>query len=531
MFVFAAAASLFVAGFQGVDQAPLKIDPLLVCEASEAWKVIARKDNPVWPGWDASDTPVLIYLPGVQDLLINHPKPPLGFTPYAGPIRFPTGQMMLKNGPTLERFDGQNTSRDVNGVQTLVVSDTLSRRRQSLESLVQQARSDTGDMAGAISGLLQSDSYDNMTLFVHEAFHVYQHKRAPDKGGNESVLTNYPSLSVENNVGYALEADALRAAASTASANDVRKLAVRWLAVRNERRKALSPASIEYEDGTEFNEGLAEYTQYRFLQVMEKRKPSPQMWFIQGFRGYADLSRERAAMIEQMGQTMEGKAIVNNDLYGASPVRRRLYFSGMGVGALLDRLGAKWHDRILEPGTTLTGLVADARHASPAELQAAYAEVTATPRFTELRENKERLAMDGQAYVEKEVAELEKAPAQLVIDYSGLAKPRLGLGYTPFGILRIDENRTLYRLLPIRGDLNGMTFAEDSNRPVLQDRSRKQMTFTLREAVSEAVLDQAAPGWRTGTLKVESLKLPGVTLNKVNATIRIEGKKVVLQAQ
>ena len=34
----------------------------------------------------------------------------------------------------------------------------------------------------------------------------------------------------------------------------------------------------------------------------------------------------------------------------------RLYFSGMGMGALLDKLGSNWHERAMEPETSLTAL-------------------------------------------------------------------------------------------------------------------------------------------------------------------------------
>ncbi len=66
----------------------LRVDPLLIAEAGEVWKIIASPMNPTWPGWNASGTPLLFYLPGEQDVLINHPHPPQGFLPYDGPPPF-----------------------------------------------------------------------------------------------------------------------------------------------------------------------------------------------------------------------------------------------------------------------------------------------------------------------------------------------------------------------------------------------------------------------------------------------------------
>ena len=39
---------------------------------------------------------------------------------------------------------------------------------------------------------------------------------------------------------------------------------------------------------------------------------------------------------------MNGEVNVNNDPYGASPLRMRLYFSGMAIAAMLDSLNADW---------------------------------------------------------------------------------------------------------------------------------------------------------------------------------------------
>jgi hypothetical protein len=509
----------------------LKIDPLLVAEAAEVWTVIGREDNPVWPGWNAAETPILFYMPDVQDLLINHPQPPVGFTLYEGPVRFPYGKMWVKNGETIEKLDGQNTSRKVNGVDTLMVADSLSTRRQWVQSVTVQSRGSSDDLKSIIDGGLFPDPYAAMAVIAHEAFHVYQHKRAPQKFGNEMALTAYPSLSVENNRGYSLEADALRAAIGAENPADVRKFAVQWLAIRQARRSVLSQALNDYEDGTEFSEGTAKYAEYRFIQALEKREPSPDMWLVQGFRGYDDLSAEREQMLNRMRDMMEGKINVNNDRYGASPVRMRLYFSGMGAGALLDRLGAKWHDRILEPKTTLTALVEEALHATPQELQVAYAEVANSKRFKDLSAEKQQLANDGQAYIDKTLEEFDQAPGVVVLDYSMLSKPKVALTRsTLFGILRIDADRTLYRLIPLQGIVNGMSFQEDSARPLLLDRTKKQFVLTLKGPITKTKLDELTPNWRSGPVKIESLGLPGVLLKNVDASIKLEGQRLIIKA-
>jgi hypothetical protein len=364
-------------------------------------------------------------------------------------------------------------------------------------------------------------------MIVHEAFHVYQGRRAPDKGGNEMALAAYPSLSVVNNVDTALEADYLRAALTAKSKDVVRQNAIRWLAVRQERRRELSPALIGYEDGTEFLEGLAKYAEYRLLQVLEGRAPSAIMWWCQGFTGYEDLSPYRQQLLSRMAEMMSGAVGVNNDLYGASPVRMRLYFSGMGQAALLDSLGANWHERIFKADASLSSLLVEAIGASPTELEHALKDVKAGPRFQELQAQKQKLADDGTKYVEKVVQSIESSP-RVVIDFSGLADTKPRMGFTPFGILRVDPDRTVFRLVPISGRIGDLVFRESTGRDLLLDRAKKQIVITLTGDIDASKLANAFgdPELMKGGGILPEAKLPGVTLSKGRAKVSLEGTVV-----
>lgn len=506
-----------------IAQSQLTIDPLLVQQAAEIWNVIARKDNPIWPGWNATHTPLLIYMPGKQDVLINHPKPPPGFVPYTGPVKFPGGRIFIKNGPTLIQFDGQNTATDVNGVQTLVVADTMSSRRQWLENFAAQAKG-TSDLKSTIDSNLEPNPLDSMLMFAHEAFHVFQHSVAKDKAGNEMALVKYPSLSVDNNAGYNLEAAALREAIR---AKDPRPAAIRWLAIRQERRKALDPKLVAYEDGTEFNEGLAKYVEWKALEVLKTRKPIPEMWLVQGFRGYEHSEKEQDRLLNAMDSIMTGRTNINNDPFGASPVRFRLYYSGMGVAALLDRLGMPWKKAILEDkAATLTSLATAALKASPGELEAAWSAVRASDAHSKAVESRQKLATDGEVHIKEVLGSFDAAPASLALDHSKIEKPQIGFSFTPFGLLRVDDQRCVFRLLPLRGVVNSLGFSEDTARPVLDDRTARTVLLTLTAAVDESLLDRVFPGWRTGPVDVKEAALPGVTLKNVKGTIRLDGKRV-----
>jgi hypothetical protein len=349
----------------------LKIDPLLIAEAHEVWSVIGAANNPVWTGWDASSTPMLFYIPGVQDVLINHPHPPAGFRLYSGPVQFPGWKIFIKDGPTIMELDGQNTSTEVDGVPTLVVADTLSNLRQQVFGMVADPRPAQEKFPTITPSSLATDPYDQLAMVVHEDFHVYQHKMAPDKNASEFLLLYYPVLSVTNNVNCALESSALSDALLTTDAAQLHHAALRWLALRKERRAQMPAKAIEYEDGVEFSEGTAKYTEYRLFLVLEGRQPSAPLNWAQGFNGFGNLAPQRQQLLRRMVQNMSGKVSVNNDPYGAAPVRMRLYYSGMGIAAVLDRLMPEWQSQIFAADTSLTSLLEKSLKATPDELDTA----------------------------------------------------------------------------------------------------------------------------------------------------------------
>jgi hypothetical protein len=510
----------------------LRVDPLLIAEAGEVWRLIASANNPIWPGWDASDTPLLFYLPGEQDVLINHPRPPQGFLPYDGPVRFPGWRILLKNGPTLIEWDGQNTSKEVEGIRTLVVADTLSNLRSQMSSLLQDARPAAEKVQALRFSDLATNPYDQLATVVHEAFHVFQYKKAPDKAANEMLLLYYPVLSIQNNVGFAQEGSALAQALRATDGAAFRRAAVRWLALRKDRRSSLPQKAVEYEDGAEFMEGLAKYTEYRLFQVMEGRSPGPAMEWAQGFIGYADLAPQREKLIEKMVRNMSGAVNVNNDPYGTAPLRMRLYYSGMAVGVMLDRLSPGWKSRIFSPETSLTSLAEEALKPSPAELDQALKEARGEAAYASLVESKTRLAQEGKAHAEAVLKEIEGGPGVgLIVDYSALASPNLSMAFTPFGITVVDGERTIFSQIPVEVAFGQeCEVAQKVPAPLLRDTGRRLVRFRLPRAATRAEVEKALGSAPTsgGTVTNLALDLPGATVKAAKAQISWRGEDLVI---
>lgn len=515
-------------GGEPKGESQLLVDPLLIAQAAEVWSVIATQENEVWPGWNAANTPLLLYLPGKQDVLINHPKPPSGFVPYTGPIEFPFETILVKSGPTIIEYDGQNTSRTISGVRTLVVADTLSNHKMNLAAFIQDPRPPLEKLEDLTYDVLATDPYDSMGMVAHEAFHVYQNARAPGKGGDESALRTYPVLSVENNVGFALEGMALADVLLATTEDDVHEAAVRWLAVRRDRRANLSREAIRYEDGTEFNEGLAKYVEYRLTQTLEGRSPAEGLYLAQGFHGFDDMSPTRQRLIDEMRRHLAGEINVNNDPYGASPVRMRLYFSGMGIAGLLDKISPGWHGKIFGRRATLTKLATTALHASDAELADALSAARSQDTYDTLVASKKKLLSEGQQHVEAMLEDIRSsAHGTLTVDYSALGRPKVSLAYTPFGVTGVDRDRTIYRLVPVRASVPGRCKLKQSKAsPLLTDKENGlfQMAFvsplTPKQRSSLASTERSASGSPC------NLELPGVTVWANRAQVEVDGNDV-----
>ena len=510
----------------------LRIDPLLIAEAHEAWSLIGSENDPVWPGWNASSTPLLFYIPGVQDVLVNHPHPPQGFRLYSGPIEFPGWKIFVKDGPTIIGMDGQNTSTEVDGVPTLVVADTVSNMRQQVFGLVADPRPPQDKFQTISYQSLITDPYDQMAMVTHEAFHVYQSKMAPDKGASEMLLLYYPVLSVPNNVDFALEGQALADALRLTAAGQFRHAALRWLALRKDRRALLPPRAIEYEDGVEFTEGTAKYTEYRLFQVLEGRKPGAAMSWAQGFSGYDDLAPQRQQLIEKMIQNLSGAVNVNNDPYGTAPLRMRLYYSGMSMGVLLDRLMPGWQKRIYAADTSLTSLLDEALKATPEELNAALKEEKSKPGYAELVKAKSKLSEDGKAHTEAMAKEIEDGPGVgLIVDYSQLVDPKVRMAFTPFGITVIDAQRTIFTQIPIQVKFGQQgELVQTETAPLLHDKGRKLVRFRLPHSVTKAEVEKKVESILANgpTAAGLDLELPGATLKAAKAQLRWNGNELTI---
>ncbi|MFI5176329.1 MAG: hypothetical protein ACHQKY_15820 [Terriglobia bacterium] len=232
----------------------------------------------LWPGFDPAATPIEFY-DGTNTYLCNHPSPPEGFRPIPGK-------------ENISRYPGQhdtvraNTGTEVNGVPT-ATADLSKPGTSSAEELA--------------------------ALLLHEAFHVFEHKRYPKWGGNEVDLFTYPVDNAELLALRRLESAALVHALGSPDEKDARCWAKKALVLREKRFGALPATAVTYERQSEMFEGLAQYIQFKSI-------------------GRA------AALTTEDFPPDQGQ------------VRQRAYASGQALALLLERLDPEWKS---QPGAGL----------------------------------------------------------------------------------------------------------------------------------------------------------------------------------
>lgn len=222
-----------------------------------------------WPGFNPRSTPVAIF-DGTRTLLFRHPAPPPPFTPLAD-----HDSVWVHAGR--DSSVSANTSTELGGVTTA----TLMPAPDSTPALRR-------------AGIL-----------VHEAFHVFQRAHHPSWSANEADLFTYPVSNAALLTQRRLESEALRRALLAATRPDAACWARAAVNLRRERFARLPASASAYERGTELNEGLATYVEWRATNAPDTN-------------------------------------ILPAHEFAPEKIRDRGYRSGVALARLLDRLSPDW---------------------------------------------------------------------------------------------------------------------------------------------------------------------------------------------
>lgn len=274
---------LFLVSVLCVSAAQRAVDALSVIQE---FNRIAAQD--LWPGFEPAKTPIEFY-DGTHTYLCNHPSPPEGFRPVPG----------RKN---IFLYPGQhdtvraNTGTEVSGFPT-ATADLSNPRNSSATELA--------------------------ALLLHEAFHVFEHKRYPKWGANEVDLFTYPIDNAELLAERRLESGSLVRALGSSAETEAVCWSQKALEIRAKRFGAIPANAATYERQSELFEGLAQYVQFKSIG-------------------------KAAALTAEDFPPDQGQ------------VRQRGYATGQALALLLERLEPAWKLKLgAETGGSLDELLSD----------------------------------------------------------------------------------------------------------------------------------------------------------------------------
>lgn len=501
-------------------ESKVKIDPALFVYLKECRAVMRAVGEDIWKGWDLSKTPILFYRPRVQDILIAYPHQPAGFQVLTGFNPLGGETIYYRDGTTFIDYDGQNTVTDIDGVKTLVVADTFSNQRNQLNGVLLGRDKDFAQTWLESWNFLPDDPYGQMAMILHEGFHAFQAAQAPDKGPNETAAIDYPLLDTPNNSSWALEAALMRDALLCES-RDTRAAKIRELvAVRTERRATLNKESVDYEDLTEYLEGLAKYIEFRFLKEAQALEPDPRLFFINGFYGFGPKLKEiRDKTVTQMKDIIAASIDMTGNKFGVGPLRFRLYSSGAALALLLDEVAPDWKADIFKDGVYLFDKLKKAVSLTAAEQASLVSQAKNEYGYETLSKEKRQFEEEGRRVLSDKLKSiLETRDTLVVLDYSdpgGIA----GMAFTPFGVTKVAENLAIYDMVPLAGRFtNKAEFRFAKVIPVLIDKAAKQMKFVVKTKTS------AFEAQKGNEIKVEEFSLTGSRYE-----LKATGNKVLIK--
>ena len=472
------------------DSSELKIDPLLMISLKECRHITGILGDDLFHGWDFKSTPILFYRPNVQELLINYPHQPKGFSLYTGFNPLHDKKIYIRNGATTIAYDDQNTSIEIDSIPILVVADPFSTMRNQMRDMIGRPKEFTDQWL--TNWQFIPDPYFKLEVILHEAFHVYQNRMAPDKYADESVVSQYPLLDPENNALYVLEGNILKDAILAQQPEARREALKKFVAVRIYRQSRLDSSWVEYENLNEYQEGLAKYVEYKFMQLGEGIKPIKEMQYHQGFNGYRGvLLKKFQAAIDNMVSIVA----VNDDRFGnkfgSGPLRFKLYDLGACEALLLDGILPNWEDKIFEPRVYLIDLLRQSVLLTKEEMKQYLDKAKKEYKYDEAYQSKLEFEKEGNRKIEEKVASILKTEKTLVkISYGSLTQTvRIGR-YTPFGVTQISKQSAIYEMVPILVYFNkGCKIDFKQAIPVIVDQDKKQIIFSVDAPPSKFVSD------------------------------------------
>ncbi|OGO08415.1 MAG: hypothetical protein A3K46_07650 [Chloroflexi bacterium RBG_13_60_9] len=341
--------------------------------AAEALHLRRELGDALWPGWGATDIPMIFYNEDYA-FLIGLSDPPAGwlkipeFESRGGPWEAVPDdtfegegyyrQPLASAGATPEAFIVRIGDR---WVSNLLTADWMeihlgNEFRGMLPPLLQSILPYRFAARAFLSVTGGHDLY--ICAALHESFHAYEAILAQDRLLTAETVynrnaTRYPFDNSVFAADWQMELDLLADAVQAGSDAETDERTRRFLDRREKRRTAmnLDAALIDLERLKEWEEGLAKYTElaiWRLASEDANYKPLPVMDGDPGFTDYSNFEQIWLQQIQQIRSMAKGDGDT------------RFYYSGLAQAVILDRLAPGWRTRILAEKVWLEDLLKEA---------------------------------------------------------------------------------------------------------------------------------------------------------------------------
>lgn len=333
---------------------------------SETVNLLQNLSNEVWPGWEESQIPIIVYNEKYA-FLIGYDMPPAGWIKMPQEKHRGTEWEIVKT----DDFFGIPYYRQLLANPELTPENftvkvgerwvvTMQTKEYAAIAFYNGFRNELPPILKAIFpyqvfwNVLMGKVDNYVAGMVHEAFHAFQGTEAPGRLADAERAANfsadYPWNETSNIDGWTEESNLLIEAFNTQSNEKAMQLLEQFLNKRKERRERINlPYEIiQYEQKREWLEGLAKYAELSIGVVAFKSqnyKPVNEIVKAPGFKNY------KTSLTYFNQQIVEVRRAVKR------PSENRFYYSGMLQAVLLDRFSPGWKNDAFKEEVFLENLL------------------------------------------------------------------------------------------------------------------------------------------------------------------------------
>ena len=155
---------------------------------------------------------------------------------------------------------------------------------------------------------------------------------------------------------------------------------------------------------------------------------------------------------------------------------------------LLDYYHSGWKEKIFTKDITLCGLLEDAMNLSKPLKEEYLGTAKKEYDYSRIYEEKLIFKKDGEKYLTEKRESILKTSKTLISVSYGMYDKIQRMGYTAFGVNRIDDDEAIYELVPVRiyfaeGHERALTFKKVV--PVLINRKTRVVSFAVETPLSQ----------------------------------------------